>query len=486
MKFVSGSHLQQENNQTLYALLGAVTVLAGLVLAIACMPDDPQPVGAMFAPALCLALGLLAVPILRARRSVSSVLRAEHILMLALVYWLLLDPLQSAYPLYLVSYDSVLMAMTAIATMAIGIWVGTAGKGWQPPSLILRTARFSIDDASLFWGACIAFLLGTFYFALSSGFDLSIMLDGLGRERFAAPWDRGDKGDWRAFAEHMVYFGYVLPSLTVLLAHRKGWLQPRVIISATFSLIMVLFLAQSSGRRIIGVVIGAALVSWLLMQKRLRLKLVIGAAIALALLLMAMQGMVIYRKTGFEGWLRGETPREQFSHLHVDDNFLRLSQTTALFPDVSPYVGLQPIAYLLTRPIPRVFWPDKPIDPGYNLTSLVYIPGSTLSLSHSIVGELYVMSGLWVVFLGGLLLGRVAGMWNKLLELRWGREKIVIWGLGIMILFASIRSMQDLLIMSYSLVGWLIVARIVQRREAKRGIPAGSDTTMLSHRADSQ
>src|SRR5262249_25818196 len=155
-----------------------------------------------------------------ARHSVGSALRAEHILMLALVYWLLLDPLQSAYPLYLVSYDSVVMAMTAIATMAIGIWLCAAGQGRPAPSFILRTARFSIGDSNLFWGACIAFLLGTFYFAWSSGFDLSIMLDGLGRERFAAPWDRGDKGDWRAFAEHMVYFGYVLPSLTVLLAHR--------------------------------------------------------------------------------------------------------------------------------------------------------------------------------------------------------------------------------------------------------------------------
>src|SRR5262249_44353767 len=175
---------------------------------------------------------------------------------------------------------------------------------------------------------------------------------------------------------------------------------------------------------------------------------------------------------------------EQFSHLHVDDNFLRLSQTTALFPDVSPYVGLQPIVYLLTRPIPRVFWPDKPIDPGYNLTALVFIPGSTLTLSHSIVGELYVMSGLWVVFLGGLLLGRVAGMWNKLLGSPGAREKIVIWGLGIMILFASIRSMQDLLIMSYGLLGWLIVARIVQRRETKSRIPAGSYTNVAGHRAD--
>jgi hypothetical protein len=485
MTIRSRSHLQQGNDQIFYSLLGVVTVLGGLVAAIASMPDDPQPVGAVFWPALSLALGLLVVPILRVRRSIRSILRSEHILLLALIYWLLLDPLRSAYPLDLVSYDSVVTAIIAIGIMAIGIWIGAAGRGWRLPGSILRAARHS-TNVSLFWSACTSFCLAMFYFAFSSGFDPSVMIDGLGMDRFGAPWSRGQSGGWAAFVEHMVYFGYILPSLTVLLAHRRGWLHYRVIISAVFSLIFIVFLAQSGGRRVIGVVIGAALVNWLLLQKRLRPRLLIVAIMTVAVMLAAMQAMLHYRNIGFEGWLRGDTPSETYSYLDVDDNFLRLAQTTDLFPQITPYVGLQPLVYLATRPIPRVFWPDKPADAGYDMAQLVNLMGSGgTSISHSIVGELYAMYGLLTVFLGGLFFGRLAAMWNKLLDLPRRVEAILIWGLGVMILFASIRSMQELLLMSYALIGWLIVARMLRWWKSRR-LPLENDTVWPNRRVESQ
>ena len=410
-------------------------------------------------------------------------LRAEHFLMVALIYWLLLDPLQSAYPLDGVTYDSVVMAMVAIGTMAIGIWLGTAGKGWRPPKLVRRTAEFSFSDSSLFLAVWITFLLGMFHFALSSGFDLSVMIDGLGMNRFAAPWSRGSIGDWRAFTEHMIYFGYVLPSLTVVLANRKGWLQPRVFISATLSLTMVLFLAQGGGRRIVGVVVGAAVLNWVLLQQRLKLKLVIGFVVAVVMLLVGMEEMLQDRSVGFSAALGRKADEPAFTRLHVDDNFLRLSQTTLLFPDIQPYVGVQPMTYALVRPIPRVFWPDKPSDPGYNFSNMVRETG--VSLSHSIVGELYTMSGLFTVFLGGLFLGRLAGMWNKVLDLPGGPGKTLVWGLGIMVLFAAVRSMQDLVLMSYGLFGWLIVAGMLHRRKTRRRARVEAHMALPSQRVES-
>jgi hypothetical protein len=367
--------------------------------------------------------------------------------------------------------------MTAIGMMAIGIWLGAAGKGWRPPKLILRTAQLSFSDSSLFVAVWIAFLLGMFHFALSCGFDPSVMIEGLGANRFGAPWSRSAIGDWHAFIEHMTYFGYVLPSLIVVLANRKGWVQPRVIIGATLSLIMMLFLAQGGGRRVIGVMLGAAALNWALLQGRLKLKLVVGFVAAVAMVLIAMHEMLEYRGVGINSVLSGKASETEFAYLHVDDNFLRLSQTILLFPDVHPYVDLQPMIYALVRPVPRVFWPSKPIDAGYDLSKMVGIKGA--SLTHSIVGELYTMSGLFAVLLGGLFLGRLAGMWNKVLDLPGGTAKAVVWGLGMMVLFAGVRSMQDLVIMSYGLFGWLIVAEILRRhqmrhrsREANMALPS--------------
>ena len=145
--------------------------------------------------------------------------------------------------------------------------------------------------------------------------------------------------------------------------------------------------------------------------------------------------------------------------VHVDDNFLRLSQIVHFIPDVQPYVDLQPLSYALSLPIPRVFWPGKPSDPGYNLTEL--LGGRGVGLSTSIIGELYAMHGLIVVFLGGLILGRIANMWNKISAVP-GAGKSIIYSLGIMVLFAGLRSMQELVIMSYGLLGWFVIARLLR------------------------
>jgi oligosaccharide repeat unit polymerase len=454
---VSSARTPQRKADAFHSFLGVGATVAGVAVAIISMPEDPRPAGAMFWPALCLAAGLLTVPILRARRSVETTLRSEHILMVALVYWLLLDPLQSAYPLDGVAYDSVATAIVAIGVMAVGVWIGVIGKGQRPPKLIVQATQTALDDSKLFLAATICFALGMFHFVLSSRFDYSVLIGGLSRSRFDAPWSRGTIGDWRSFSEQLTYFGYILPSLCVLLAYRKGWMQPKVIISLCYSLIVVAFLAQTGGRRIIGVVIGAALVSWLLLNRRFRSSVLIGAASVIVLLLVTMQEILIFRGMGLAA-----TIPQSFDYIHVDDNFLRLVQTSELFPEIHPFVGLEPIIYLITRPIPRVFWPDKPVSFGYDLTDLVGLRG--LSLSHSIVGELYAMGGLLTVFLGGLVFGRLASVWNNILKVPGDIGKSMVYSLGVMILFASFRSLNELVIMSYGLLSWLAVAWTIGRR----------------------
>src|SRR5262249_54040133 len=153
------------------------------------------------------------------------------------------------------SYDDVILAFTSIGVAAAGIWVGMLGIGWSPPQLLLRAAGPRLSSAGLFGAVLITFFLGMFYFAYSSGFVRSLMIEALGWCRFCAPWSTGSFGGWDAFFVHFQYFGYVLPSLTVLLAHREGWGRPKAIVGTILSIIMVVFLAQAGARRIIGVVV---------------------------------------------------------------------------------------------------------------------------------------------------------------------------------------------------------------------------------------
>ena len=55
--------------------------------------------------------------------------------MLGLFYWLLLDPIQGAYPLVGVRYDDVVLGFIVIGIMAVGIWIGSVGRGWSLPRL---------------------------------------------------------------------------------------------------------------------------------------------------------------------------------------------------------------------------------------------------------------------------------------------------------------------------------------------------------------
>jgi hypothetical protein len=459
MSLVSTNSESSLKSNANFGLLGLFSILAGTMLAADFVPDQVEEAGALFVPAVCITLGLLTAPILRVRRDLTAVLRVENALMAAIVYWVLLDLLQSAYPLYGLSKSYVVTAFWAIGVFAAGIWLGAAGRGWRLPGTVQKAALCSISNGTLFSAIGISFCLGMFDFAFWSGFNPFVMIKGAMMDRWAAPWARGQFGDAYAVFDHLTYFGYTLPALCVLLAHRVGWLNSRVLVSIGLAAVMLVFLSQSGGRRIIGVTVGAALVTYFVCQRQLSFKLVIGGGATVTLLLIFLEEMLRYRNVGFGAWLAGETPEFDASHFHVDDNFLRLSQIIRIFPDLHAYVLYQPIYHALTLPIPRVLWPGKPSDPGFDLPQLIGLRGA--SLSSSIVGELYASLGLAAVFAGGLVMGRFAGMWNKILSLRGGTAQPLIFGLGVMVLFAGMRSLQALVQMSYIVLGWLVVSRFL-------------------------
>jgi hypothetical protein len=56
--------------------------------------------------------------------------------------------------------------------------------------------------------------------------------------------------------------------------------------------------------------------------------------------------------------------------------------------------------------VPRIVWPGKPIDPGFDLPSMLGMKG--VSLSSSIIGEWYISYGWLAMLFGAWLHGRMA------------------------------------------------------------------------------
>ena len=444
------------------AFIGFVSTGVSLLIALSIFPSSPSQQGALVTPALVLSAGILFVPIVRAIRRNPTVLNAENLVAGGFLFWLLLDLIQGAYVLDDAPDWAIRDAFIAIGVSAAFMWLGVTGRPWSIPNWLAEVAARPLNTETIARLVPICFALGMFNFAYSTNFDPAAMFSYIGRERWAAPWGREQLGGWNAFLDQMQYFGFVLPSLTALLIARRGF-RLQTWVAIVLSGIMLTFLSQGGGRRIIGVTVGAAIVAWIQSQPGITFRKFILAVVLAIGLLTAMQFMLNIRTRGYEDFtLRGG--ESEYDYLHVDDNFLRLAQMIELVPAQYPYVQFQQVWFTLVRPVPRVFWPGKPVDAGIDFSAAVGAKG--VSLSTSIIGEWYLSYGWLALMFGGWLHGRLAATANVLRNDERFRANPIVFALAVMVLVAGMRSMQDLVIMSYALVAWWAANRIAQARVA--------------------
>ncbi len=137
-------------------------------------------------------------------------------------------------------------------------------------------------------------------YAIPCNFDIPLMVESLGKDRWSAPWARGRLGDWDAFRDHLHYFGYLLPAFATMLARRRGWFHPLAVISVLMAIIYLLFLAQGGSRRLVGATLGAAVCYWVLDRPKVKFTQITIAGGAVVTILWAMQVMIYARDVGFK------------------------------------------------------------------------------------------------------------------------------------------------------------------------------------------
>ena len=444
-------------------------------LSILLIPEDPSSEGALFYPALVMSAGLATAPVAAALRYPKALLRGESLLSLAPIYWLLLDLLQGVYGLQDVTADQVRQAFLAIGIFVVMMWLGSIRRPWRIPQVVISSVSQEFSINTYFALAVACFLLGMLNYAVPCNFNVFEMVQYLGQERWAAPWGRGQLGGWDAFLDHLQYFGYLLPVLTVVLVRRAGVRNARTIICIAMSIVIALFLAQSGSRRVVGVVGGMALILWVLDQRRLRIKHLLASVVAVVALLVALQFMLEYRSVGLSVLVgksevaSGRYEKRQIleeQHLRVDDNFYRLCQIIQLIPESHPFVYHKYLVYVIVRPVPRVFWPGKPVDPGFDLPTVLGVQG--VSYSYSVIGELYMSLGFIGIALGGWLYGRVASTASGLLAGCRTQGALVIYSIVVMALFSGMRSILELILVSYVVLAWVGLSHLfIKLRHAK-------------------
>ena len=432
---------------------GFALALVGTYLsAFTLFPDNPAPQGALALSGSVLAISLLAIPVARVISGSTLSTSTENFVAFGFVAWLLLDLIQGAYLLDEATPRGLQLALAATGVSAAFMWLGVATGPWRLPAWMVDGAERQLSTQTLRNAVPICFVLGMFNFAYSVDFDMPTMFSYLGESRWSAPWGRGQGGGWEAFRDQAQYFGYVLPSLTALTVSRIGLFRFQSLFATACSLVMLAFLAQGGGRRIIAVTVGAGLLVWLQANPGVRLRNYIIVGVGAVGLALFAQFMLNVRGVGYNQYESGDAG---YDYLHVDDNFLRLAQIIDLVPAKRNHVGVQQIVFTMVRPVPRILWPGKPMDAGFDLPAEVGLRG--VSLSSSIVGEWYLAFGWVSVLFGGWLHGRLAATANTLREIGYRSGNPIVFALAVMVLLAGLRSMLELVLMSYAVVAWWAV-----------------------------
>lgn len=442
--------------------LGLLSAITGSSAAFLLVPSDFQEAGRLCLPALLMTLGLMAVPLRVLFTSPASVFHPLPLIAASPAYWLLLDLIQGSFGLEGVSQEDVRLAFLMIGLFSVSVWVTGLARPWNLPQVVKQAATVSLNTSVLFRIGIAAFLLAFLRFAIPSGFDFAAMLAAFGENRWGAPWARGALGGWDAFLDHIGYFGYMLPPVTAILARRVGIFNWRTLLMALASFVILALFSTGGGRRIVGVMVGSGLVVWFLSARPPKLRDLVTLGALMAGLLAFMQVMLLYRGVGIAAAFSEETQiKQESSHLRIDDNFLRLAQTIHIIPYSHPHVGADYLIWVIARPIPRVFWPEKPLDPGFDLPQ--FLGQSGVSLTVSLVGELYMAFGFLGCIGGGLFVGYLANTLPEVFKTGATPGALIIFGGGLLALFAGMRSGIEMILMSYGILAWIVVVWVYRK-----------------------
>ncbi len=445
---------------SLVTTLSLASLVLGLVVAIELIPEANTSEHLLRWPAVAMTAGVLGCVVADIFvRGIKRGFAAQHCIYVGLVYFILVDLIQSLYMVDDMAW-AVSEAFVAISLFAAGCVVGSAIQPRPLPKVLKNLTSHEYSTRLLFKALIIFFILGMFDFAFYSDFSISTMIGGLLENRWGAPWSRGALGGWNAFLDFMTYFGYALPTFTVMLAlRRRTWNHWSVIVGLVLSVIFLLFVAQGGGRRLPGVIVGAALFTWLGVHRdRLRPKHVLLTVSIVVSLLFIMEIMLDTRNRGFRDF---SYETDEIHQVKVDDNFLRLAQIIQIIPKDHPHVGFDWLWYIVVRPVPRILWPGKPIDPGFSLPEFLGYKGVSYSMSS--IGEWYMAFGWWGVAGGGLLFGILARWWTQLFDQSETPTGIAVYGMGLMALFLGIRSMIEVILTTYPLLCLIVVDRLFLR-----------------------
>jgi hypothetical protein len=365
-----------------------------------------------------------------------------------------------------------------------GMFVGRHLTGGRPAKLGALMER-PVPRSWLLIAFWSCFVIGFFHMAFAVSFDFAEMVAYFVEPRFAQPWGRGRLGDWKALLIELGMLLYLIPPIAgIVLARRSQYAKLHVLLVAV-GLLFTLFYGFSSGTRNIFLsYLVTFLIGYSFALRGERQKELIGlAAVSAVLLIAATVLMLDFRNVGLRNYMAGvrehEVPRE--SSMHVDLNLNTICRILEVFPDKKPFLGWEVPYVALIRPIPRAVWKGKPEGLSASIEDTVGA-NEGWTVAASFIGEAYMAAGMLGVIGTGILLGSLAGWWNKLASSRNSDLGILIYASGF---FAAVITMRSVFVLTTAFLPTLAAilgASYLVKKLAAQALQLGRHAPVQSRR----
>jgi hypothetical protein len=393
------------------------------------------------------------------RLGLRNLIRVDVFALMSLYFLLFFEFLfpQSRFDLLVVDEDVV----TAVQISQAGLAALVIGRHIKVSTHVLDfIGRIEMRRGDLLLIYFAAFFFSHLPMWVAVDFNLLQWWDELvNKPRFGRSWGRGRYGDISALLHELQLLGYIMPPIAGVIFARWREYGKATLVLVGLTLLLLWFGAFSSGtRNILAIQVAGFLGGYLIVQERLKiwkvapLVAVVGVSyVVLADMMLEFRniGMSQYFAEGryqsdykeFEEtyWGQGH-PGEADSGYFVDYNLWRMSQMVAAFPGMYAFLGWNLPYVAVTKPIPRVLWPGKPMDLKVGLEEAIGAEGYTIACTW--IGEAWVSGGLiWIIGIG-LLIGVFCRFWNQLATYLQSPFALIVFASGFYAVLLLMRSLM--------------------------------------------
>ncbi|TET73476.1 MAG: oligosaccharide repeat unit polymerase [Candidatus Aminicenantes bacterium] len=405
----------------------------------------------------------------------------RNFILLGVLFWVLLDPLQMREGIDEFSYDviveTLLYVVIFMAMVSLGYFFPPYRKlerafsriqeprsGRQVFSLIIIVYLIGIAPM-LYYSRGSLYLFGEIFFA---GYNWNADLG----------WRRGALGTGRDyFITILQYFLFGGAFLAVWALRRISlWQWQRIILFLIVVSVLATIYFCGSRRIFAFVVIGLLLYLYTAISHKKRRRWRFVFLLAPIMLLLLMQIQMQFRAIGFYDIDISDIRaiEKRLNYLHRDNNFYWLATAVNVMPEQYSFTREWPFLNFFIHPVPRFIWPGKPVSEGFPFISWRE-EGSSLSIS--VIGEFYIAQGLLGVIIAGLVFGWAARNWDQLarIALKGNIYSLIYFMGGVLFFILGVRGISDIYTQWYSV--WFVIGLLYfLGRKEKRLMAAGSNS----------